>query len=179
VSIQITINIARKHWSGRTIAIVGNSPKIFERKDGEEIDEADKVFRFNMNLPDQEGDSESMGTRTDVMVGATGRLRDLKPQQFVTICRQPLIHCNYHFPSLINRRLVKAFGAEPSTGMILLEFLSACETGPIKVYGFDGLRTRPRYRKGATHTARHWIEAEDRMRTYFKNTKGVEFVDYE
>lgn len=52
---------------GKTVAVVGNAPIVLERSDGDEIDGADVVVRFNAGVPSGDVKRDSTGTRTDVL----------------------------------------------------------------------------------------------------------------
>ena len=167
----------------KSIAVVGNAASILEHEDGEWIDSFDHVVRFNCNMP-TEDNSKSLGSKTTDMFGALQgfrvarrkkRLPDILKTVELAACRQPCDWVPWHFPQDINFELQDQYGAEPTTGAIALQwFIEHTLPQSIVCFGFDFLKTKPFYRDGNTHTARHDPTAEFRMAMAFKNC-GVKY----
>lgn len=172
------------------IAVVGNSPRILERQDGAFIDGHDTVIRFNFALPD-DSNAASIGRRTDVMIAAksitsrknqNGTIKQMRAEnpKVKLICRAGHRAADFHFPPHLSRRLTRQWGAEPSSGLMVL-YLLLGETKPKKVtaYGFDGLKTRPYYRCGPVHSARHKPAIEQEKLADFDSSELFEIIKYD
>jgi len=164
----------------KTIAVVGNAASILDYEDGEWIDSHEIVIRFNCNWPTFH--QREMGTKTQVMAGAlqgfrNGHKKDswMNMLGVIGISRQPTDMVGFHFPQNWNRDLARKMGAEPTTGVLILHWLTEWYApASINCFGFDFLRTKPIYREGKIHTSRHCAEAERQAAINFQRV-GVEY----
>lgn len=150
------LDILKNSAKDKSIAIVGNSEKIFDTNYGQEIDNHDIIIRFNKGFPIK---PESQGTRTDILFLAC-TLKDEELYKFKTIytvrrsnfcgtkCMFELNpQDNYQLQQVSNdecdKRKLKY--SQPSTGFIAINFALSTECKSIDLYGFDGFKNATYY----------------------------------
>ena len=139
----------------RSIAIVGNGPNLLEAENGEIIDSADLVIRFN-NVVINEKNIKSTGRKTDIWMINPGYKIDKSsniPSKFVWLSSYfPFFRPNSYWHNINNcsfqqhlysehnywYALVKRLNAPPSAGLLCVSNL-ACTVHDIHVFGFSGL----------------------------------------
>lgn len=130
----------------KSIALVGNARSLAEGTRGAAIDAADVVIRINRApMPS----AQSHGTRTDVLALATSipqaDLDRIHPAQIWWMShkrkRLPWSIANspgFHMPRLtLFTRLRGDLGAPPTTGLMLIDWLSRSDAARVSLYGFD------------------------------------------
>ncbi|MBI1220636.1 MAG: hypothetical protein GC186_19050 [Rhodobacteraceae bacterium] len=131
--------------AGRSVALVGNARSLAQGAAGDEIDAHDLVIRINRApMPA----AASHGTRTDwlalaVRMGAAD-LDRLNPRltlwmshkrkrlTWAVVRRRFYLHRQDDI-----RRLWAELGAQPTTGLMLIDLLAGSEATRIDLYGFD------------------------------------------
>lgn len=146
-----------KQWfEGKTVAVVGNALSLFDKSYGAEIDAHDVVVRMNKAamLYTRKEASKSHGTKTNVWVfWNTAEYKSfftkippgIKKMHAGHQGRTPNnIHLvDFVYPESLYKELKKHSGkhSNPTTGMIFLDYLSACDSKHVDVYGFDWKET--------------------------------------
>ena len=140
------------------IAVVGNAPDLLNKKQGEAIDDADLVVRFNqINM--SESLEIDVGKRTDLWVVSPAfisrKLRSSNYAQMLTsieplsrgsrywmhLAKQPARSLSLIEPG-IWYQLVKELKAPPSSGLLVLRTLRAiAPQASVSCYGFSALAT--------------------------------------
>lgn len=117
------------------ISVVGNAESIFNKKNGEVIDSADQIIRFNGGVI---VDPHSQGTKTTILAYS---MYKEKIKEFGKV-EHWVVH---KFPE--KQHLTNIIGAKPSNGLIVLERLknkySDCK---VRLFGFDWKQTPTWYR---------------------------------
>lgn len=145
-----------QRFEGKRVALVGNAQSIFDRSDGQLIDDHDVVVRLNWGGVRQ---PESQGQRTDILCLACSlteaEWRDMfgsPPVIWVTPVRHLLTkdmvrHVDFCYPlsqwELLSRNMLG--GNRPSAGLISLHMLRAFAPISISLFGFDWKRTKTFY----------------------------------
>lgn len=132
--------------AGQSVALVGNARSLAEGRHGAAIDAADVVIRINRApMPS----ALSHGTRTDILALATSipaaDLARLAPRFIWWMShkrkRLPWAVANrpgFHMPSLgLFNSLRASLAAPPTTGLMLIDWLSRSDATRISLYGFD------------------------------------------
>jgi len=139
----------------KSIAIVGNGPNLLEAKNGEIIDRADLVIRFN-NIVIDENNVESTGRKTDIWMINPGYKIDKStniPSSYVWLSSYyPYFRPNSYWHDIDGfnflehhycdhdhwHQLVKRLNAPPSAGLLCVTSLAdtGCE---LHVFGFSGI----------------------------------------
>lgn len=132
--------------AGRSIALVGNARSLAEGRRGAEIDTADLVIRINRApMPS----APSHGTRTDILALATSipqaDLDRIRPgaiwwmsHKRKRLSWQIATSPGFHMPGLdLFTRLRAELGAPPTTGLMLIDWLSRSTAAQVSLYGFD------------------------------------------
>lgn len=152
------MNELRQLVADKTVAIVGNSESILDRKDGHVIDSYDIVLRINLGLPGLNVSGkrikrESVGWKTNIW--ATSRYwPNAVPKECLSIIwmklgklgkfdLKSLIDSNPHCPVYnwdhqIEDEIRKFVGADPSTGIQMIYWM--CKYAypkSIGIFGFD------------------------------------------
>ena len=130
----------RKDIEGKRVAIVGNSPCIFDGKYGFDIDNHDFIIRFNRGFITKE---ECQGSRTDLLILACPLSlaeKDLFHPKY--IANRSGSYKNDFADFTINnydRAVMKeSLGSQPSTGFMAVNICLAFSAKEIDLYGFDG-----------------------------------------
>ncbi|GAB1478908.1 glycosyltransferase family 29 protein [Paracoccaceae bacterium] len=131
---------------GQTVALVGNARSLAEGRHGAAIDAADVVIRINRApMPS----AASHGTRTDVLALATSipraELDRIQPRRiwWMSHKRKRLpwsvaTSPGFHMPGLgLFNGLRASLGAPPTTGLMLIDWLSLSGAAQVSLYGFD------------------------------------------
>ena len=134
------LSAMRPEIQGKRIAIVGNSPCIFDGKYGKEIDGCAFVIRFNHGIPLNE---ECQGTKTDAVFCACtlsgNEVNMYKPRYIINRSGN---YKNYLASFTINNRdraLMKAgLGSQPSTGFMAVNICLTFGAKEINLFGFNG-----------------------------------------
>lgn len=132
--------------AGKSVALVGNARSLAEGRHGAEIDAADVVIRINRApMPS----AASHGTRTDILALATSiprtELERIQPGRiwWMSHKRKRLpwsvaTSPGFHMPGLgLFNGLRASLGAPPTTGLMLIDWLSLSGAAQVSLYGFD------------------------------------------
>lgn len=146
-----------KEWfEEKTIAVIGNAMSLFDKSYGEEIDSHDVVVRINKAamLYTKKEVSRSHGSKTSVWVfwntaeykSYFGKIdKSIKKMHAGHQGRTPNnIHLiDFVYPENLYKELKKYSGnhANPTTGLITLDYISHCNPKLVNVYGFDWKET--------------------------------------
>lgn len=144
---------------GKNVAIVGNAQSIFETADGEKIDDADVVVRFNRGFIEN---PKAQGKRTDILFLACELTAD-ELQQFdaqYTVNRSYKTKCgDITLDNTLRRRYRKKYDAYPSSGLMAIIMCINAGAKRIDIYGFDFGKT-PTYYNPEGYVTRHEYEKE-------------------
>lgn len=135
--------------SGRSVALVGNARSLANGMAGAEIDAHDLVIRINRApMPSP----TSHGSHTDwlalaVRMGATD-LAALDPHLTLWMSHKrkrlpwaAVTRRFYLYPQAEIGRLWAKLGAQPTTGLMLIDLLAGSQASRIDLYGFDFFRS--------------------------------------
>jgi hypothetical protein len=182
-----------KEWfEGKTVAVIGNSMSLFGKGYGDEIDKHDVVVRINKAamLYIRHEVSKSHGSRTDVW--AFWNTSEYK-NHFVKIPKnvkkfhaghQGRTPNNIHlidfvYPENLYKNLKTKSGkhANPTTGLITLDYISNCNPKLVSVYGFDWKETAtftdPEMKREKACPHDYPVEKEYCMSTFFSKGNYV------
>ena len=131
---------------GRSVAIVGNARALAETSHGPKIDAADIVVRINAApMPS----ANSHGTRTDWLALAVSMKEKngeaLRPARIIWMShkrkRLPLWVARrpgfFLYPLADFRALANKLGAPPTTGLMMIDFITRSGVDRVDLYGFD------------------------------------------
>lgn len=137
--------------AGRHVALVGNARGLAEGANGDAIDAADVVVRMNSApIPHP----RSHGTRTDwlgVSVAVSPELvAERAPQRLIWVTsrrkRLPLWMARDPrfalYPAARHAELARRLGGRPTTGLMLLDLVTASQATRITLWGFDFFATQ-------------------------------------
>ena len=142
-----------KEWfEGKTVAVIGNSMALFNKSYGAEIDAHDVVVRINkaaMLYTRQEA-SKSHGTKTHVRVfWSAAEYKSFFSKLPKHVKKMHAGHqgrtpnnvglVDFVYPESRYKELKKHAGkhSNPTTGLITLDYIAACNPKHVDVYGFD------------------------------------------
>ena len=137
---------AAARFRGARVALVGNARSLAQSTHGAAIDSADLVIRINRApMPS----ARSHGTRTDVLAlatsistadmarirpGAVWWLSHKRKRLPWSVASRP----GFFLPELgLFNRLRANLGAPPTTGLMLIDWLSRTDAAGVQLYGFD------------------------------------------
>lgn len=123
--------------SGKNVAIVGNAKSIFDKSNGQEIDQHDTIIRFNRGFITK---AESQGSRTDILIMACPLTNEerLSFGALSYINRSKRIKSGFYtFTNKFRAWLKTQIGAQPSSGLMAIQFCRAAYAKNIDLYGFD------------------------------------------
>ena len=153
-----SLSILKEYIKNKRIAIVGNSQDIFNKKQGEEIDNHDIIIRFNKGYSIRK---ESQGTKTNILfLACTLNNEELKMfNSKYTIRRSRYCGniCNFDLNDGDKYQFIqdrndesKRIGekvSQPSTGFIAIQFCLSSKCKSIDLYGFDFFKNPTYYNK--------------------------------
>jgi len=130
------------------ISVVGNAKSIFDKQNGELIDSADIVIRFNRGAPVK---PESQGTKTDILVFMNPGSKNAFPGGLEY----------WHTKDFPEREwLEKVLKSPPSNGIVALEKVkNDYPDAEVNIFGFDWKETESFWRPDRP-TTKHNYEAE-------------------
>jgi hypothetical protein len=179
-------------FKNKSVAIIGNSESLFSKNQGKEINSYDCVCRINRGI--QIVNELSQGNKTDVWAyGSYKQVEDLfneincektlhlthidrtirtdgfkKKQEYkfnktkfylpLSIIKDLAVNCNIH---------------RPSSGLLLLYYVSLCDPGYVALYGFDWKET-PTWYYNEFETVHRWADEKKFIEDNFLNKKNVE-----
>lgn len=169
----------------KTVSVVGNSPSVLENENGESIDSADCVIRFN-NTSHSDKYLKHTGCKTDIWVTSPGyQFRGEESCQSNYVCLSgyfPYKRVNKYwhllnhqtnadlleFSSAVWPELTKELQAPPSSGLQCLTALSRSNL-QIKAYGFtldrekESRNDKNHFRDSQRRSTRHNWQAESSL----------------
>ena len=132
--------------NNKKIAIVGNAQYLFNRRYGREIDNHDIIIRMNRAaiLYTNHYNYYTHGSRTNIW--AMWRYNEYEsvnitePEYVIQMayweeCNAS--HINYYEPNKLQKLIGLSGCAVPSTGLMILDWVSYFNTNKVSVYGFD------------------------------------------
>jgi glycosyltransferase involved in cell wall biosynthesis len=149
---------------GKTVAVIGNAKSLLNQKLGDEIDKHDIVIRFNRALQ-YPINKITHGSKTDIwVVWQAKEYENIKP-----ICEvQKTVQAAYFLgcenknievaPGKVYDDLMSKLGKDPSSGLVILEWLSRLNPKSVSVYGFDWKETPSIHEK---HTSNYMDTLHD------------------
>lgn len=164
---------------GKSIAIVGNSESIFNKQNGQEIDNHDIVIRFNRGFIKNK---LSQGTKTDLLFLAC----TLTPQEIkkynakYTVRRSIYSHsiCDFELrkddkfifaqEANINCKNNNISKSQASTGFLAIQFCLSSDVKNIDLYGFDFFKTVTFYNPKGYKTMHNGDKEADKVLEYEK-----------
>lgn len=145
------LDVLARDVAGGRVAIVGNARALATTSAGDEIDACDVVIRINRApMPS----AQSHGVRTDWLALATS----FTPDHYAELEASRLIWMSHKrkrlrfwmsqikmftlFPKARFDDLKRRLGAQPTTGALLIDFLSTTDAAEIHLFGFDFFSSR-------------------------------------
>lgn len=132
---------------GKTVAVVGNAKSLEQSQFGDCIDQHDIVIRFNRAL-EHPINCQSHGSKTDVWVmWRAGEYKNIislyKNKKMIQAayfldCESDQIEVA---PQAVYTDLFAQIGKDPSSGLVILEWLNRLDPKSVDVYGFDWKKT--------------------------------------
>lgn len=171
--------ILKEFIKNKTVAIVGNSQNIFNKKQGKEIDNHDIIIRFNKGYPIRK---DSQGTKTDIVFLACTLSKEelemfnakytIRRSRYCgTVCNFDLNDGDkYQFIQDRNEES-KRIGekvSQPSTGFIAIQFCLSSECRSIDIYGFDFFKNPTYYNKPNYKPLHNGDKESDKILEYKK-----------
>ena len=159
----------RPEIEGKRVAIVGNSPCIFDGKYGKDIDSHDFIIRFNKGFVK---DGECQGTRTDLLILACpmsgNEISMFKPKYVANRSRSYINKADFIINSRERAIMKQSLGFQPSTGFIAVNICLYFGASKIDLYGFDG--------SGVSYPNDPKYKTQHDMKKEFEVYKGYEAV---
>jgi hypothetical protein len=182
-----------KEWfEGKTVAVVGNAESLFHKNYGEEIDSQDVVVRMNkaaMLYTNFECE-KTHGKRTDIWAvwnfneyrqNMNNIHKNIKVMHMSGRIRNNVknIRIDFMYPINMYDNLKKHAGSRknPTTGLMILDYISSCNPKNVYVYGFDWKDTptftdmNRREEKASGHN--YDIEKAYCQKMFFSNPKYI------
>lgn len=169
-----------KEWfENKDIAIVGGASGLFTSFYGEKIDSHEVVIRLNRGIIIK--DKKHQGTKTNYWAYPHPlKLTDIRNKfncktiHLQDIYREQEPKSDFYLPTKIIDELyerktqygkskTKAITDKPSSGLMLLYYLTKCETKEISLYGFDWKKTSTWYDHKQSRTVDHNWETEEKF----------------
>jgi len=123
-----------------TVAIVGNSPSILTRKDGQRIDKNDTVVRFNFAEPNADN-YESIGTRCDFMICSRGMYAQrIRRRRFASLFPDAPLRTKYAVQGPVRGKGRRICKSRPTSGFVGVLLALHHGATSVQVYGFTGLK---------------------------------------
>lgn len=163
----------------KTVAIVGNSTKIFDKKDGQEIDNHDIVIRFNKGFPENK---ESQGSRTDILfLACTLNNIELNKYKAKYTVRRSMFcgtKCNFDLQQEERSVYVQESNKEckiqhlnksqASTGFLGIQFVLSTNYKKLDLYGFDFFKSPTYYNPNGYKTMHNGDKEGEKVLEYQK-----------
>lgn len=165
-----SVSIIKEKIKGKNVAIVGNAKSIFQRKYGEDIDDADFVIRFNRGFITK---PESQGTKTGLLILAC----ELTDQEIKSYKAEYVANRSGHYSNHVDftignqeRQDIKNYiGSQPSTGFMAIDICLFFEAKTINLYGFDFEATPTFYNPEGYKTQHDYAREKAIVQEYAKN----------
>lgn len=123
--------------NGKSMAIVGNAQSIFDKANGQAIDDHDIVIRFNKGFITK---PEAQGSKTTIFMVACELTIDEKKSYnaFISINRSRNTRCgDVTIKNEMRQRLKNWIGKQPSSGFMAIDICRTAKAKQIDLYGFD------------------------------------------
>lgn len=189
------------HFDGRNIALIGNSVRIFEREDGNEIDDHEFVIRFNLAWPANARKPQCTGRKTTHMMIGGREFRETEaaaqfartiegnpkvsffsakgdPAKWTLTSPVPLLPDNIYQ----DWREANNTNYGPTSGAALIFYLLRYNRpNAIALFGMDGLKSRVWYKQQRqVHAASHSAEVEARyLKQVVDETPFLTIAEYD
>lgn len=179
-----------KNWfQNKTIAVVGNAKSLFSKNYGTIIDNHTVVCRINRGFEVQS--PKSHGVKLDILCFARyNTIKDHITQNFKTEIKK-YIHCgakgyddvnNHDITNItyipksnywdLKKKLNLKKKQKPSSGLILLDYISTCNPAQVSLFGFDWKKTPTFYDQLRTDEPHLYdIEKQYVYECFIKNLK--------
>lgn len=152
---------------GKRIAIVGNAKSIFDKSNGEEIDNHDFVIRFNRGFITE---PKAQGTKTNMLLLAC----NLTPKEIMSYKPDYVVNRSNAWENptafVINNKerakMTNRLIAQPSTGFIAIDICFNYMAASIDLYGFDFEKTPTFYNPEGYKTPHNYTAEEEAVLEY-------------
>lgn len=156
---------------GKNVAIVGNALSQFQKENGDEIDKADIVIRFNKGFITK---PKSQGRKTTILMLACelGYFDIARFGARLVINRSDKYNNKYDYIISDKDRAVlrnKIYICQPSTGFIAIDMCLTANAKSITLYGFDWEKTKTWYNPTGYKTQHNYNKEEELVRLYEKS----------
>ena len=164
------ISVVKQYIQNKRVAIVGNAKSIFDKKNGEAIDDHDTIIRFNKGYIYQ---PECQGNKTTIVFLACNltRVELMKYNAKLWINRSN----HYYNPTGLTvsnqdrKVLANRLGAQPSTGFIAIDVCLRFGAKTLDLYGFDWEKTPTFYNPTNYVTQHNYSKEEQIVKEYCEN----------
>lgn len=149
---------------GKRVAIVGNAKSLFSSQNGQEIDNADFVIRFNKGFISK---PETQGTKTNLVMLACD-LTDKEISSYNTkwvVNRSRFYHnpkAQYTISTPDREQLREILDCQPSTGFMAVDLCLMAGAKSITLFGFDGEET-PTFYNPEGYITKHDYKRESKL----------------
>lgn len=156
---------------GRRIAIVGNAKSIFDKKNGELIDNHDFIIRFNRGFIEM---PSSQGTKTTMVMLAI----NMEPEKLSLYNAKWIVNRSNHYDNRVNyiipnpdrQRMRDKLGSQPSTGFMAIDLCLYAGAKSIDLFGFDGEKT-PTFYNDPNYVTQHNYSKEQELIHLYEKSK--------
>lgn len=174
-----SLNKLKPLLENKTVAIIGNSTKIFDKKDGQEIDNHDIVIRFNKGFPENK---ESQGSRTDILfLACTLNNIELNKYKAKYTVRRSMFcgtKCNFDLQQEERSVYIQESNKEckiqhlnksqASTGFLGVQFVLSTNYKKLDLYGFDFFKSPTYYNPKGYKTMHNGDKEGEKVLEYQK-----------
>lgn len=163
------ITALRERIQGKTVAIVGNAKSIFDKQNGENIDDHDFVIRFNKGFIIR---PECQGLRTSLLILACNlSKKEINSYEADYVANRSMHYSNEADFTIgnIERQNIRNFiGSQPSTGFMAIDICLFFGAKRIDLYGFDFEKTPTFYNPEGYQTQHNYEKEKEIVKEYEK-----------
>lgn len=179
-----------KEWfHGKSIAVIGNAESLFSKKYGNLIDSHDIVCRINLGITVDS--KETHGIKTDVFVFSRFSFvnnlglfdhKNLKTDKFMhmsdrgrDVIRDSIFYYPLEMHSTLKEKLKLEKKEKPSTGIMILDYISQATPTNVSVFGFDWKETPTFYDKDRVDEPHIYGREKQYCFDFFINKLGYKY----
>ena len=156
---------------GKNVAIVGNARSIFDKRNGELIDNHDFIIRFNKGFTTN---NESQGSKTTMIMLAI----NMEPEKLALYNAKWVVNRSNHYDNRVNfiipnidrKRMRDKLEAQPSTGFMAIDLCLSAGAKSIDLFGFDGEKT-PTFYNDPNYVTQHNYGKEQELIHLYEKSK--------